>query len=114
MRYGHEKRHCRLLSAVLSKELVLLGELAASLVWKRFQPALSVIYDDECAFSKLFRWQPSGLDFSVGSGSADARPPAEFVDGENALERLLRFLLIHVAPDWKLMVPDIELQDASC
>ena len=29
-----KKRHCRLVSAVLSKELVLLGELAASLVWK--------------------------------------------------------------------------------
>lgn len=113
MRYGHEKRHCRLVSAVLSKELVLLGELAASLVWKRYQPALSVIYDDECAFSKLLRWKPSGLDFSVGSGSADARPLAELVDGKNALERLLNILLIHVAPDWKLMVPDIELQDAS-
>jgi hypothetical protein len=90
------------------------GELAASLVGKRCQPALSVIYDDECAFSKLLRWKPPGLDFSVGSGSADARPLAELVDGKNALERLLNILLIHVAPDWKLMVPDIELQDASC
>ena len=75
---------------------------------------LGVIYDDECTLPKFLRWKPPGFDFSVGGGSADACPLAKLVDGENALERLLRFLLIHVAPDWKLMVPDIELQEASC
>lgn len=49
---------------------------------------------------------------NVYSGSADAGPLAEIIDGENALERLLNFLLIHGAPDWKLVVLDIELQNA--
>lgn len=75
---------------------------------------LGITPDDECAPTEFFRWKLPGFDFGVGSGSAYTCPPAEFVDGENALERLLRFLLIHVAPDWKLMVPDIELQEASC
>ena len=87
---------------------------SASLVGKRCQPTLSVIPDNECALPKFFRWKPPRLNFSIGGGSADACPLAELVDGKNALERLLRFLLIHVAPDWKLMVPDIELQEASC
>ncbi|WP_423679577.1 hypothetical protein [Undibacterium sp. WLHG33] len=107
-----------MVSAVISRELALpenpSAELAASLVWQCCQPTLSVIPDNECALPKLLRWKPPSLDFAIGSSSANACPLAEFVDGENALERLLSFLLIHVAPDWKFMVLDIELQGASC
>lgn len=81
--------------------------------WQCCKPTLSVIYDDECTLPEFLCWKPPGFDFSVGGGSADACPLTELVDGENTLERLLKLLLIHVAPVRKLMVPDIELPDVS-